>query len=57
MDTRWTSSFGRPREGGTLHFCPPYAPFSRRFDLSSIPGLGQESRSAFGLKTGPDRGV
>ena len=57
METRWTGSFGRPREGGTLHFFPPYAPLSRRFDLSSVPGLGQGSPSAFGLKTGPDKGV
>ena len=57
MDTRWTGSFGRPREGGTLHFCPPYAPLSRRFDLSSVPDLGQGSLSASGMKTGLDKGI
>ena len=53
IETRWTGSFGRPQEGGTLHFCPLYAPFSRRFDLSSVPGLGQGRPSASGC----DRGV
>ena len=57
MGTRLTGRYGRPREGGTLLFCPPYVPLSRRLDLSSGPDSGQGSFSASGLKTGLDRGL